>query len=131
MNRKVVFDIAAEADLREIYLYLLPQIGNHAASRYVNTFIDYCETFATFPERGARRDDIRPGLRTVGFRRKATIVFRVEGDVVTVMRIFHRGRDVAFPDDRTKPQAARSYLFTATMKSRGKRSSTRPSAIFG
>jgi toxin ParE1/3/4 len=32
---------------------------------------------ATFPERGTRRDDILPGLRTIGFERRATIAFRV------------------------------------------------------
>jgi plasmid stabilization system protein ParE len=39
------------------------------------------------------RDDIRPGLRVVGFERRATIAFRVEDDRVTILRIFHGGRD--------------------------------------
>lgn len=39
----------------------------------------------TFPERGARRDDIRPGLRTMGFERRATIVFQVNKAEVVIV----------------------------------------------
>jgi plasmid stabilization system protein ParE len=40
------------------------------------------------------RDDIRPGIRLVGYRYKATIAFFVEEDVVFIARFFHRGRNV-------------------------------------
>ncbi|MFB9951473.1 hypothetical protein ACFFP0_21705 [Rhizobium puerariae] len=45
------------------------------------------------------REEIRPGLRLVGYRYRATIAFFMEADVVTVIRIFHRGRDVDFGED--------------------------------
>lgn len=44
------------------------------------------------PERGTRRDDIRPGLRTVGFERRLTVAFLVR-EQVTILRIFYGGRD--------------------------------------
>ena len=47
-----------------------------------------------FPERGTRRDDLGSGLRTVGFERRATIVFRVEKDAVDIVRILYGGRDL-------------------------------------
>jgi toxin ParE1/3/4 len=47
----------------------------------------------TSPARGTRRDDIRPGLRTVGFERRATIAFRIVGREVVIIRIFYGGRD--------------------------------------
>nr|WP_250809652.1 hypothetical protein [Neorhizobium tomejilense] len=40
------------------------------------------------------RDDIRPGLRLVGYRYKATIAFFVQEEVVFRAGIFHRGRNV-------------------------------------
>jgi len=98
MTYSVVFDIAAEGDLTELYDYLLPRAGERGAAAYVNDIIDYCVSFSTFPERGTRSER-SPGLRTVGFRRKATIAFRVKGDVITVMRIFHGGRNVVFPQE--------------------------------
>ena len=48
---------------------------------------------ATFPERGRRRDDILPGLRTIGFERRATIAFRVLKTRVEIVSIAYGGRD--------------------------------------
>ena len=47
----------------------------------------------TSPARGTRRDDIRLGLRTIGFERRATIAFRIVGREVVIVRIFYGGRD--------------------------------------
>ncbi len=43
-------------------------------------------------ERGDRRD-VRPGLRIVGFERRITIAFAVSADDVTILKVFHAGRD--------------------------------------
>ena len=44
----------------------------------------------TSPARGTRRDDIRPGLRTIGFERRPTIAFRIVWREVVIIRIFLR-----------------------------------------
>ena len=49
-------------------------------------------TLADFPEQGSRRDDIRPGLRLVGFERRTEIAFHVTPSAVIIDRIFHGGR---------------------------------------
>lgn len=66
--------------------------------------LSYCLGFETFPERGTRRDDLRPGLRVVGFARRATIAFHVTDNTVTIDRILYRGRDLAaaFPNDQRR-----------------------------
>ena len=38
-----------------------------------------------------RRDDIRPGLRIIGFERRVTMAFMVEAERVVVLRLFYRG----------------------------------------
>lgn len=76
MSHTVIFDVAAESDLADLYDYLLPKAGERDASAYVGDIITYCASFETFSERGTRSDK-RPGLRTVGFNRKATIAFEV------------------------------------------------------
>jgi toxin ParE1/3/4 len=48
---------------------------------------------ADFPQRGTRRDDLSPGLRTVGFERRATIAFRVLPTRVEFITIAYGGRD--------------------------------------
>jgi toxin ParE1/3/4 len=46
-----------------------------------------------FSERGTPRDDIRPGLRTVPFRRRVTIVYAVAPEEVRVVGVFYAGQD--------------------------------------
>jgi toxin ParE1/3/4 len=48
---------------------------------------------STFPERGRRRDDIRPGLRVVGFERRVAIAFRVLKTRVEIVSIAYGGRE--------------------------------------
>jgi toxin ParE1/3/4 len=50
-------------------------------------------------DRGIRRDDLRPGLRILGFERRAVIAFHIASEVVTILRILYGGRDLeaAFP----------------------------------
>ena len=56
-------------------------------------------SFETFPLRGARRDDLHPGLRIVGYRRKASIAFQVKDGLVTIVRVFHGGQDIVLSPD--------------------------------
>ena len=47
-----------------------------------------------FPERGAQRDDLRPGLRVIGFERRVTIAFHITSETVVIDRVFYGGRDL-------------------------------------
>ncbi len=42
---------------------------------------------------GVARDDLRPGLRICGFRRRVTIAFVVTEENVEILGIFYGGRD--------------------------------------
>src|ERR1700712_3885036 len=90
---KIVFRPLAEADLIGLYDYIAAEAGTTIAGGYIDRIEAACFSLETFPQRGTRRDDIRPGLRTVGFERRATIVFRVDKSEVTIVRIFFGGRD--------------------------------------
>jgi toxin ParE1/3/4 len=83
----------AEADLLELYDYIARHAGRTVAGGYIDRIEAACMALETFPERGTRRDDIYPGLRTMGFERRATIVFRIVASEVTIIRIFYGGRD--------------------------------------
>lgn len=76
--------------LAHIALAAAPEI----AVRYVDAVVAQCDSLATFPERGARRDDLWPGLRVVGFRRRVSIAFVVENDTVTIHGIFYGGQNL-------------------------------------
>ena len=90
---EVRFSEAAERDIADLLTYLVPNAGEEVARAYVDEIIDYCLGFAQFPNRGAVRNP-HVNLRTVGFRRRATIAFQVRDDVVVIIRVFHRGRKV-------------------------------------
>jgi toxin ParE1/3/4 len=44
-------------------------------------------------ERGFLREDIRPGLRVLGFERRLTVAFSVEAETVTIYRLFYGGQN--------------------------------------
>lgn len=94
MNIRVGFSEQAIADLQSIYDYIAPRGGERIARDYVARLYAYCLDFRVFPERGVRRDDLRPGLRLIGYRRQATIAFVLLGNDVTILRVFQRGRDL-------------------------------------
>ena len=93
MARKVIFRDEAENDLTELALYIASHSGSVVANRYLDRIYAACAGLAHFPERGRRRDDILPGLRTIGFERRATIVFRVLKTRVEIVSIAYGGRD--------------------------------------
>jgi plasmid stabilization system protein ParE len=61
--------------------------------RFTDAILDLLEELRDFPNRGTMRDDLLPGLRTVGFRRRVTIAFVVEPTQVLVVGIFYGGQD--------------------------------------
>lgn len=100
MTYAVIFSAAAESDLLAIYDYIADRAGAKIALRFIETIEEYCLGFAHMPERGARRDDLRPGLRTVGFRRRATILFEVDRKArrVVVHGVYYAGRSLEESD---------------------------------
>ena len=95
MAPRVAFDPAAEAELAELYGYIRDKSGSAAiAEGYVRRIFDRCMRLGERPGQGTRRDDLRPGLRTVAFERRATIAFTVEDDGVIILRILYGGRDL-------------------------------------
>ncbi|HXZ01503.1 MAG TPA: type II toxin-antitoxin system RelE/ParE family toxin [Stellaceae bacterium] len=92
-KHKISFRPLAEADLFRLYRSIAEKAGHEVAGAYIDRIEAACKTLETFPERGTRRDDIRPGLRTLGFERRATIVFQVRRAEVVIVRIFYGGRD--------------------------------------
>jgi toxin ParE1/3/4 len=43
--------------------------------------------------RGTARDDIRSGMRMVGYNRQVSIAFRIDSEIVTILAIFYGGQN--------------------------------------
>jgi toxin ParE1/3/4 len=93
VTRRIVFRPNAEADLFALYRYIAEAAGLERAGAYIERIEAACMDLAIFPVRGARRDDLAPGLRTIGFERRVTIAFRVLEQVVEIVSIAYAGRD--------------------------------------
>jgi toxin ParE1/3/4 len=89
----VSFRPAAERDLRELYNYIADEAGHTVAAGYIDRIEPLCLSLETLPLRGRPRDEIRPGIRTFAFERRATIVYRVSKSEVLIIRTFYGGRD--------------------------------------
>ena len=77
-----------------LYDYIALRDGNELAIGYIDRIEDCCCNLSFFPDRGIRRDELRPGLRILGFERRAVIAFLVNADRVTILRILYGGRDL-------------------------------------
>ncbi len=63
---QVVFTPRAERQFSELYSFIVENGSETRAEAFVGGIIADCLALATFPERGTRRDDIRPNLRVKG-----------------------------------------------------------------
>ncbi len=94
MSYAVFFSPEAKADLLELYDYIAERSGEDRALGYVERIERWVHELESFPERGTRRDDIRPGLRVVGFERRVTVAFKLMEESVIILRILYAGRDL-------------------------------------
>jgi len=93
VTHNVVFAPEAIADLRNLYDLIADASFPARALTYVEGLRLYCLDLADFPERGIRRDAIRPGLRTIGYKRRMTVAFHVKATNVVIDRLLYGGRD--------------------------------------
>lgn len=102
---RVRFAAAAVDDLKTIFDFIAARASPKTAERFVLRLEAACLALDIAPFRGAARDDPRPGLRTVGFERRATILFTVieAKSEVLILGVFYGGRDIdALAADRTQ-----------------------------
>lgn len=96
---EIVFDAAAQRDLKNIFDYIASRAGPVIAANFVTELYQHCLQLEHMPERGTRRDELRPGLRTNGYRRRATILFEVDHrhSRVVILGAYYGGR--SYEDD--------------------------------
>ena len=93
VERRVELLSAARDDLKQLYDYIADNSGKRVADRYIDRIEAACAALSLFSSRGTLREDLGPGVRTMGFERRATIVFQVEANSVAVVRVFYGGQD--------------------------------------
>jgi toxin ParE1/3/4 len=102
LSFQVAISPEAGAQLLSIYHYIAGEASPETAKRFTDSILDYCASFESFPHRGSKRDDLRPNLRIVGFRRRVSIALAVGGNRVDIVGIFYGGQNyeaVLSPDE--------------------------------
>jgi toxin ParE1/3/4 len=99
---RVVFTPLAERQIDQLHTYITEQASESRADAYIARIVTFCTGLTTFPLRGHKRDDLLPGLRTIGFERRITIAFIVATDAVLIEGIFYGGQnfEAAFEDKK-------------------------------
>jgi toxin ParE1/3/4 len=92
-SRDVAFSPEAESDLTGLFDYIVTQAGQKVAQDYVARIETFCSGLDLASERGTSRDDLRKGLRVVGFEKRLTIAFMVEINRVVILKIFTAGQN--------------------------------------
>ncbi len=87
MAHRVVYSPEARQDLLQLYTYIAGHSGPERARMYAARIEAHCMGLADFPERGTRRDDLRLGLRIMGFERRVTIAFHLSSGTVIIDRV--------------------------------------------
>jgi toxin ParE1/3/4 len=91
---EIVFRREAIRDLIEIEAYVADQADLDIAAAYIDRLEAFCRKLDLFPERGTPRDDVRQGLRTIVYRRRVTIAYRIAEQKVLILRVLGPGRDI-------------------------------------
>ena len=95
IRRPVVYGPEARNDLLALYDRLADAASPQVALAYVQRLEAWMAAFDMASERGTRRDDVRPGLRIIGFERRVTVAFAVGDAQVVILRLFYGGQDWA------------------------------------
>lgn len=90
---RLVFRPEALHQLQSLYDYIADAGSPETAARYTESVVAYCETLTEFPNRGIPRNDIHPGLRIIGYRKKTVIAFTIIDESIIVIGVLHGGSD--------------------------------------
>ncbi len=93
MAYTVVFSPEAQDQLVALYRYIAAAASPEIAERYTSAIVAYCEGLRTFPLRGTRRDDLRPGLLITNYKGRAVIAFDVDAERISILGVFYGGQD--------------------------------------
>ena len=91
---EVHFLAEAIADLDRLFCYIAEESSFEVADRYLAQIERLCLSLETFPKRGTAVPGRTSGLRTMGFERRVTILFRVGENQVDFLSILYGGRDL-------------------------------------
>ena len=84
----------AEADLVEIWSYIAAEASEPTATRFLTALQYRFDQVADWPQAGASREQLGPGLRVV-FHQAYAIYYIADATQAVIVRVIHGARDTA------------------------------------
>jgi len=82
----------ARQDLKEIWRFSCETWNEQQADKYLRQLAEKTALLRTNPNLGRRRDEVRPGYRSLVVNRHV-VYYLVEEDSVRIVRVLHDGMD--------------------------------------
>lgn len=103
MSPTVVFSRKADAQLRSLRRYIAHEATQAIANNYVAAIAARCRAIANLPQGGTPREDLGQEYRSVSYKRRVTIIYRLRHDTIVIAGVFYGGQDIArhFPSEPT------------------------------
>lgn len=93
MGYHIIVTPEARDQLDAIYDYIAYAAAPDIARQFTDGIVDRLAMLTDYPRTGSPRDDVRPGLCTLAYRRRVTIAFMVEEAAVVVIGFYYGGQD--------------------------------------
>ena len=92
--RAIVLSPEAQTRLDHLQDWIAKSNSEATAERFCSALLTRPENLRDFPQQGTARDELRAGLRTLGFRGRVTIAFAVTQATVDIVGIIYAGQDL-------------------------------------
>jgi toxin ParE1/3/4 len=112
MTGRINFSPEAERQLNDLDDWIAARSTADIARVFVSAILEHIDSVLVFPFAGRARDDVRPGMRTITYKKRTLIAYEVDessGDlVVNVVGVFHGGQnwEAALSDGEDAQEAA-------------------------
>lgn len=113
MTGRINYTPEAQHQLNELDDWIAKVASAETARRFVIAILDHIDGILVFPLAGRARDDVRPGMRTITFKKRTLIAYEVDESsgelVVNVLGVFHGGQEweAVLGEDQDDPEAGR------------------------
>jgi plasmid stabilization system protein ParE len=89
----LVYSAASQRDIEKIRRYITMKSSARVAANYLDALAEFCGTLCVSPHRGQERAHVRKGLRSVGFKRRVSVIFSVseKQQTVRIARFWYAG----------------------------------------
>jgi toxin ParE1/3/4 len=94
MSYRVEISAPAHNDLVDVREWIMSETNAETAEQYIDRVKARLGRLTDFPNRGTPRSDLAPGLRTLSFERRLIIAYRVELEIVRIVRVVDAKRDL-------------------------------------